>query len=144
MMTAPYTRLVQYYEVDRMGVVHHANYIRWFEETRADYLGRVGFGYPEALAANVDFPVLSVSCEYKAAVRLGETVHIFMGVRSLDRLRATITYRVVDVGTGELRALGESTHCCFHAEKKRPVAFDRELPELYATLQDMAEDYERV
>ena len=26
-----YEHLVQYYETDQMGVVHHSNYIRWFE-----------------------------------------------------------------------------------------------------------------
>ena len=25
---------VQYYETDQMGIVHHSNYIRWFEEAR--------------------------------------------------------------------------------------------------------------
>lgn len=27
-----YKHKVQYYETDQMGVVHHSNYIRWFEE----------------------------------------------------------------------------------------------------------------
>ena len=38
MNSAPYRRLVQYYETDRMGIVHHSNYIRWFEEARTDFL----------------------------------------------------------------------------------------------------------
>ena len=28
----PYKHKVQYYETDQMAVVHHSNYIRWFEE----------------------------------------------------------------------------------------------------------------
>ena len=27
-----YERQVKYYETDKMGVVHHSNYIRWFED----------------------------------------------------------------------------------------------------------------
>ena len=34
-----YNHRVQYYETDQMGCVHHSNYIRWFEESRSDYLG---------------------------------------------------------------------------------------------------------
>ena len=37
--------LVQYYETDQMGVVHHSNYIRWFEEARTQLFEELGLGY---------------------------------------------------------------------------------------------------
>ena len=40
-----YQHKVQYYETDQMGIVHHSNYIRWFEEARTDYMERLGIGY---------------------------------------------------------------------------------------------------
>lgn len=40
-----YVHKVQYYETDQMGVVHHSNYIRWFEEARIDYLDKMGMSY---------------------------------------------------------------------------------------------------
>ena len=39
---------VQYYETDQMGVVHHSNYIRWFEEARAEWMEAVGRRYAQA------------------------------------------------------------------------------------------------
>ena len=45
MNRTPYRRLVQYYETDRMGIVHHSNYIRWFEEARTDFLRNNGIVY---------------------------------------------------------------------------------------------------
>ena len=132
MNTRPYTRKVQYYETDQMAVVHHSNYIRWFEETRVDYMEQVGFGYPEAVACGIDFAVLGVSCEYKSMARFGETVNITMRVTSLTASRMTIAYRVTDSVTGELRVTGESSHCYFHNAKKRPVSLKKELPQVYA------------
>ena len=41
----PYYHTVQYYETDAMAVVHHSNYIRWFEEARLDYLEQSGYPY---------------------------------------------------------------------------------------------------
>ena len=41
----PYEHIVQYYETDQMGIVHHSNYIRWFEEARSYILEQIGFGY---------------------------------------------------------------------------------------------------
>ena len=45
MIYKPYKHLVQYYETDQMGIVHHSNYIRWFEEARSYLLEENGFGY---------------------------------------------------------------------------------------------------
>lgn len=41
----PYIRNVAYYETDQMGIVHHSNYIRWFEEARIDFLAQIGLPY---------------------------------------------------------------------------------------------------
>ena len=34
----PYIHKVDFYETDQMGVVHHSNYIHWFETARIDAL----------------------------------------------------------------------------------------------------------
>ena len=61
----PCEHKVQYYETDGMGIVHHSNYIRWFEEARVDLLEQLGFGYDRIEAAGYSGPVLEVSCQYK-------------------------------------------------------------------------------
>ena len=38
----PYEHNVKYYETDQMGIVHHSNYIRWFESARIDYMDQMG------------------------------------------------------------------------------------------------------
>jgi len=129
---SPYARKVQYYENDPMGIVHHSNYIRWFEEARVDFMDQIGFGYQKVADAGVDFPLLSLSCEYKSMVRFGDTVNISVEVALLDSLKMTLSYKVTDAKTGKLRAIGESKHCYYHAQKMRPVFLDRELPALYA------------
>ena len=37
-----YNHKAQYYETDQMGIIHHSNYLRWFEEARADLMEQVG------------------------------------------------------------------------------------------------------
>ena len=40
-----YIHKVQNYETDQMGIVHHSNYIRWFEEARTrPYMEQMGRG----------------------------------------------------------------------------------------------------
>ena len=45
MKLRPYSRRVYYYETDKMGIVHHSNYIRWFEEARVDLIEQAGLPF---------------------------------------------------------------------------------------------------
>ena len=40
-----YFHKIQYYETDKMGIVHHSNYFRWMEEARLEWMQSIGFGY---------------------------------------------------------------------------------------------------
>jgi len=131
MHISPYTRKAQFYETDQMGVIHHSNYIRWFEETRVDYLEQIGYGYEQATTAGIDFAVLGVSCDYKSMVRFGDTVKIYMEVSDFTAVRMTVKYKVVDINSNEIRATGESRHCYYSSQKNRPISLKKELPELY-------------
>ena len=53
----PWRHVVQYYETDRMNLVHHSNYVRWMEEARVDFLDQIGFPYAEMEKRGVISPV---------------------------------------------------------------------------------------
>lgn len=127
----PYVRKTHYYETDQMGIIHHANYIYWMEEARVDFMEQMGFGYDRAVSTGIDFALLSISCEYKSMVRFGDTVNIQVSISALTASKMTVQYKMADAATGQLRTVGESTHCYFDANKKRPVSLKKVLPELY-------------
>ena len=60
-----YTHRVQYYETDQMGIVHHSNYIRWFEEARIDWMRHCGISYREMEKQGIIVPVLGVEATYR-------------------------------------------------------------------------------
>ena len=70
--------MVYYYETDRMGIVHHSNYIRWFEEARLDWMKQIGWDYKTIEDDNIIIPVLSVSAEYKTMSRYGDNIVIYV------------------------------------------------------------------
>ncbi len=55
-------------------------------------------------------PVLSVSCQYKYAVRFNDTVCIKMKMEDFNGLKFRISYRVADKETDEIRVLAETAH----------------------------------
>ncbi len=90
----PYLHKVQYYETDMMGITHHANYIRWMEEARIDFMDQLGFPYKKMEADGVFSPVKTVSCEYKQPSTFGDEISIAVSVKSFNGVVMTIEYEM--------------------------------------------------
>ncbi len=131
-----YIRKAQYYETDQMGVIHHSNYIRWFEEARCALLASVGFGYDRMEREGIISPVLSVTAEYKSMVRFGDTVVVIPRITEFNGVRFTVEYTVTDAATGELRTTGRSTHC-FINPKGSVLRLNKSNPALYETFANL-------
>lgn len=128
----PYRHRVQYYETDCMKVVHHSNYIRFFEEARVDFLAQIGADYPSLEAAGYIAPVLSVSADFKRMTTYGEELYILVKLTAYKGVRFFFSYKVIDAATGELRTVGESSHCFL--KDGQPVNLKKELSEAHAQL----------
>jgi acyl-CoA thioester hydrolase len=76
---------VYYEDTDFTGVVYHANYLRYFERGRSDYLRLAGIDH-SALLARVDpcaFVITRIQVEFRAAARIDDAL---MVVTSYDRV----------------------------------------------------------
>lgn len=129
-MSRAYEHKVQYYETDQMGIVHHSNYIRWFEEARCDLMEQAGLGYAELEQAGVIIPVVSVSAQYKSMTHFGETVRILARVTAFNGIRMELSYEVRERETGALRCAGTTAHC-FLDRDGRLLSLKRSFPEIY-------------
>lgn len=121
----PYEHTAHYYETDQMGIVHHSNYIRWFEEARVDFMNQMGLGYKVMEENDIISPVIAVSCQYKSMTRFEDTVLVKAKVKEYNGIRLTIGYEVTDKVTGQLRCTGESKHCFLNKENK-PLSLRKE------------------
>ncbi len=125
-----YERSAFYYETDRMDVIHHSNYIRWFEEARIHFMKNVGYPYDKMESEGIMLPVLSAECQYKSSVRFGDTVLISASVSQYNGFRMVIQYKICDKKTGELRAYGTTSHCFTDSEMK-PIRINKHNPEIH-------------
>ncbi|MBQ9140028.1 MAG: acyl-CoA thioesterase, partial [Ruminococcus sp.] len=83
-MIKPYSRRVYYYETDKMGIMHHSNYIRIFEETRVDFLQQAGFPFSEMESRGLLMPVLSVECSYKHPLRFEDPFSVELAITKFN------------------------------------------------------------
>ena len=127
-----YKHKVQYYETDRMGFVHHSNYIRWFEEARTDFFDKIGAPYTLTESLGLISPVLTVECEYKKSCYFGETLLIYVMLEKVENVRFYVSYKVL-AEDGEIRATGRSSHC-FLDEQRNVTSLKRAQPEFFEKL----------
>ena len=137
-----YEHKTQYYETDQMGIIHHSNYIRWFEEARSDLMRQMGIGYEEMEGHGIISPVLSLTCEYKSMTRFGDTVLIIPILKSYNGIKMTIEYSVTDKETGKLRCVGETKHC-FLGRDGEPVSLKKTYLEMDQMFQDVLPQKEK-
>ncbi len=129
-MIKPYIHNAKYYETDQMAIVHHSNYIRWFEEARVDWMSQIGLDFRDIEARGIVVPVVSVTANYKTMTHFGDDVAVAVKLESYNGIRLRFSYEVRDVLTNELRTTGESEHCFFKAD--HVVSLRRAAPDLHA------------
>lgn len=125
-----YERNAFYYETDRMNVIHHSNYIRWFEEARINFMQKVGYPYDKMESIGIMLPVLSADCKYKNSVHFGDIVLIYTSISSFNGFKIEIQYKILNKKTNELNAYGSTSHC-FTDMNMKPLRIKRSHPEIY-------------
>lgn len=129
-MSQMYKRKVFYYETDQMGIVHHSNYIRWFEEARIDYMEQMGLGYDKMEEQGIVSPVLSVEASYLRMLRFGDSVTIESWIKEYNGIKLTVAYEVVSDKTGKVHCKGSSKHC-FLDSSGRPLSLKQSCPQIH-------------
>ena len=76
---------VRYYETDLMGIVHHSNYIRYFECGRHQFLLDVGLPITELEKSGIMMPVVSVEAHYHTPARMGDILRVVSRVSDTRR-----------------------------------------------------------
>ena len=127
-----YCHKVHYYETDKMGIVHHSNYIRWMEEARIDFLEQLGWGFDKLEEMGIISPVSAVQCKYKCSTRFPEKINISVKVEEFKGVKLKLSY-VMRKEDGTLASEGYSEHGFINSEGKI-LSIKRECPELFELL----------
>ena len=90
----PCRHRVNYYETDKMGITHHANYLHWMEEARVDFLDQLGWSYARLEELGVFSPVTSLECAYRAPTTFGDLVDVTVAVREYRGARLVVGYEM--------------------------------------------------
>jgi len=102
---------VAFADTDAMGIVHHANYLRFFEAARVEWLRERGMDYTKMMARGQHLPLVTSECRYKKPARFDDILEIVVTPK-VERVRITLNYEVFNTETKELIATGATQHVC--------------------------------
>lgn len=130
-----YIRRAAYYETDRMGIVHHTNHIRYFEEARVDFMHKIGCDVLELEKIGVIIPNVDAYAKYKKPIGFYDEVYIEAKLVAFNGSRMEYDYTMRFCKNDELAATGHTTHCFVNSDFK-PMSLRRTFPEYYQKLKD--------
>jgi acyl-CoA thioester hydrolase len=86
---------VRFQETDLMGVVHHANYLSYFEAGRVDWLRKRGLYYDTWIQQGIHLPVVETHLRYRKAAKFDDVIQVETALASLTRVTMRFDYRVL-------------------------------------------------
>ncbi|SDQ90828.1 acyl-CoA thioesterase [Virgibacillus salinus] len=117
-------------ETDMLGHVNNSSYFIYMEETRLDFLQKLGM---EVHSDDYMIVLASAKCDFVRQGYYGQTLEINTIVKRIGRTSFTLVNEISDKESGDLIANGEVIIVYFDIAKQKPA----ELPESFkAPLQE--------
>ncbi len=111
-LAVPLDITVRFAETDQMGVVHHSEYVVWFEAGRVAWMEAAGMPYTEIAGAGFNFAVTDLQCRYRNAIRFGDPVQVVSRLGVLRSRQIEFLYEIRNRETDVIYADGHTQHIC--------------------------------
>ncbi len=122
----------QYYETDQMKVVHHANYVKWMEESRNVLFKSIGININDFEKGKTYLTVLFQHVTYIKPVKYQEEVKIECKCTKLTSAKLEFTYNFYK--NNEICAVGQTCHC-FVNDELQPIVLKKLFPNEYKKIE---------
>jgi len=122
---------VQYYETDQMGVVHHSNYIRYFETGRTELMRRIGLSYKDLEDSGTAMPITNIEVRYFYPAHYDEVICIKSCIKEMPKARITFHYEIYNEQE-KLLASGSATLAFVNKKTGRPQRAPEKMTQILA------------
>ncbi len=100
---------IYYEDTDCGGVVYYANYLKYFERARTDYLEQRGLSVPGFLKEGTQFMVVRAEVNYKTPARLGDILTVETTIDTSKNASVTFSHVIKEKTSGRVIVEGSAT-----------------------------------
>ena len=109
---------IYYEDTDCGNVVYYANYLKYMERGRTEFLADHGFNVSELATQGTVFVVARVEIDYRSSARLGETIVVKTSIAEMTRTSILFTTTMHDKATDRLIAEATARLVCVDSSGK--------------------------
>lgn len=116
---------IYYEDTDAGGVVYYANYLKFFERARTEWLRSIGIEQDGLLGEGIAFVVRSVKMENLVSARFNDLLSVSSSIGELKRASLIFTQEIFRDET--LIATAEVKVACVDLNRSRPIAIPKHI-----------------
>lgn len=114
-------------DTDFQGVVYHANYLKYFERSRSEFLSNANISQKNLREKNTAFVIKGIKINYLKAAELGDQIVVQTRVEKKSKARMIFYQNVIHKITGKEFVNGEVEVCFIDLTTKKPKKFPDDL-----------------
>ncbi len=129
---------VRFYETDKMGVVHHSSFVKWFEDARIEFFRNLGLNYKLIEDAGFNLAVAEINGRFLEPVLFDELILIKVSIQKFNKIYMKFNY-VVYNQKNEVVLKGYTKHIVVGRDLKKaklPEEFMKKLNSLLRSGRD--------
>ncbi len=121
---------VYYEDTDSGGVVYYANYLKFIERGRSEYLRDLGFEQDQLIETDgVIFAVRSVSADYLAPARFNDLLTVDTQLQKLGKASLSFSQKILDSKQNRVLFRAQISVACLRADSFKPCAIPQRILE---------------
>ncbi|MDR2352263.1 MAG: acyl-CoA thioesterase [Deltaproteobacteria bacterium] len=109
---------VLYVDTDVMGVVNNANYFRFFEMARGEYLRKLNFPYALVEENGIRTPLTEAYAHFFQSFHYDDLIRLEAWISQIKKASFRFEYRLYLENESELRVVGRTQHATVNLENK--------------------------
>ena len=121
MKHSPLEIRIYYEDTDCGGVVYYANYFKYFERARTEFLRQKGVSVAELASQGILFVVNEARIKYLAPARYNDVLLVDTAIADKGGASFVLSHTVADMLTGRLIVEGSARLVCVKTDTGRPV-----------------------
>jgi acyl-CoA thioester hydrolase len=125
-------------EIDSMGIVHHSNYLLWFEKGRRDFLRQAGASRSKIAERGYYLPLVVAECRFKSPAKPGYEIMVNTEIESMNCVKITFRYEVYEKKKRKLLAVGKTVHV-WTDKRLEPVNIEKKAPDIFEQLRHFSD-----
>ena len=117
---------IYYEDTDVGGMVYHANYVKFFERARTEYLRKIGLSQQQLLSQNMSFVVRSLTIDFLRGAKLDDQLMVHTVVQNTRRASIEFSQELVN-NNNEVLCKALVKISCVDPTKMKPIALPEQL-----------------